>query len=199
MTAVASTQTFSVTNPATGEVIADVPRHGVDETRRAIAAAEQAYPAWRARPAKERAQILRHCSDLMLERQEELARLLTSEQGKPLPEARAEIAYAASFFEWFGEEAKRVYGDTIPANEADRRIVVLKEPIGVSAGITPWNFPAAMITRKAAPALAAGCTIVIKPAEQTPLSALALAELAEQAGVPEGVLQSSPATPRTRR
>ena len=125
----------------------------------------------------------------MLERQEELARLLTTEQGKPLPEARAEIAYAASFFEWFGEEAKRVYGDTIPANEADRRIVVLKEPIGVSAGITPWNFPAAMITRKAAPALAAGCTIVIKPAEQTPLSALAIVELAEEAGVPEGVLQ----------
>jgi succinate-semialdehyde dehydrogenase/glutarate-semialdehyde dehydrogenase len=189
MTAVASTQTFAVTNPATGEVLAEVPRHGVEETRRAIAAAERAYPAWRARPAKERAQILRRLADLMLERQEELARLLTSEQGKPLAEARGEIAYAASFFEWFGEEAKRVYGDTIPAHQADKRIVVLREPIGVTAGITPWNFPAAMITRKAAPALAVGCTIVIKPAEQTPLSALALADLAAEAGVPEGVLQ----------
>ena len=132
--------------------------------------------------------MLRRLSDLMLERQDELARLLTSEQGKPLAEARGEIAYAASFFEWFGEEAKRVYGDTIPAHQPDKRIVVLKEPIGVTAGITPWNFPAAMITRKAAPALAAGCTIVIKPAEQTPLTALALAELAAEAGVPDGVL-----------
>ena len=131
--------------------------------------------------------ILRRFSDLMLERQEELARLLTSEQGKPLAEARVEIAYAASFFEWFGEEGKRVYGDTIPAQQADKRIVVLREPIGVGAGITPWNFPAAMITRKAAPALAAGCTIVIKPAEQTPLSALAVAKLAELAGLPAGV------------
>src|SRR5688572_25631715 len=189
MTAVASTNTFAVINPATGEVITDVPRHGLEETRRAIAAAERAQPAWRARTAQERALILRRYSDLMLERQDELARLLTSEQGKPLAEARAEIAYAASFFEWFGEEAKRVYGDTIPAQQADRRIVVLREPIGVTAGITPWNFPAAMITRKAAPALAVGCTIVIKPAEQTPLSALALVELAEEAGVPEGVLQ----------
>ena len=189
MSAVASTKTFSVKNPATGEVITEVPRHGVEETRSAIDAAERAQPAWRARTAQERARILRRFSDLMLERQDELARLLTSEQGKPLAEAHAEIAYAASFFEWFGEEAKRVYGDTIPAQQTDKRIVVLREPIGVGAGITPWNFPAAMITRKAAPALAAGCTIVIKPAEQTPLSALAIAELAEEAGVPEGVLQ----------
>ena len=189
MTAVASTDTFAVTNPATGEVIADVPRHGVEETRHAIRAAEDAYPAWRARPAKERARILRSLADLMLERQEELARLLTTEQGKPLAEARGEIAYAASFFEWFGEEAKRVYGDTVPAHQADKRIVVLREPIGVTAGITPWNFPAAMITRKAAPALAVGCAMVIKPAEQTPLSALALADLAAEAGVPPGVLQ----------
>ncbi len=189
MSAVTSTKTFAVRNPATGEVITEVPRHGVEETRSAIAAAERAQPAWRARTAQDRARILRRFSDLMLERQDELARLLTSEQGKPLAEARVEIAYAASFFEWFGEEAKRVYGDTIPAQQTDKRIVVLREPIGVGAGITPWNFPAAMITRKAAPALAAGCTIVIKPAEQTPLSALAIVELAEEAGVPEGVLQ----------
>ena len=189
MATVASTKTFAVTNPATGEVLQHVPRHGVEETRAAIEAAERAYPAWRARTAKERAAVLRRLSDLMLERQEELARLLTSEQGKPLAEARGEIAYAASFFEWFGEEAKRVYGDTIPAHQPDKRIVVLKEPIGVTAGITPWNFPAAMITRKAAPALAAGCTIVVKPAEQTPLTALALADLAAEAGVPDGVLQ----------
>jgi succinate-semialdehyde dehydrogenase / glutarate-semialdehyde dehydrogenase len=189
MTTVASAETFAVTNPATGEVLERVPRHGVAETRAAIAAAERAYPVWRARTAKERATVLRRLSDLMLERQEELARLLTSEQGKPLAEARGEIAYAASFFEWFGEEAKRVYGDTIPAHQPDKRIVVLKEPIGVTAGITPWNFPAAMITRKAAPALAAGCTIVIKPAEQTPLTALALAEVGAEAGVPDGVLQ----------
>ena len=182
MTAVASAETFAVTNPATGEVLERVPRHGVEETRAAIAAAERAYPAWRARTAKERASVLRRLSDLMLERQEELARLLTSEQGKPLAEARGEIAYAASFFEWFGEEAKRVYGDTIPAHQPDKRIVVLKEPIGVTAGITPWNFPAAMITRKAAPALAAGCTIVIKPAEQTPLTALALADARRRGG-----------------
>jgi len=189
VTAVAVPSTFAVVNPATGEVLEQVPRHGVEETRRAIAEAERAYPAWRARTAKERALILRRLSDLMLERQEELARLLTSEQGKPLAEARGEIAYAASFFEWFGEEAKRVYGDTIPPHQADKRIVVLREPIGVTAGITPWNFPAAMITRKAAPALAVGCTIVVKPAEQTPLTALALARLAEEAGVPPGVLQ----------
>jgi succinate-semialdehyde dehydrogenase/glutarate-semialdehyde dehydrogenase len=187
VTAVAAA-TFPVVNPATGDVLEQVPRHGVEETRQAIAAAERAYPAWRARTAKDRALVLRRLADLMLERQDELARLLTSEQGKPLAEARGEIAYAASFFEWFGEEAKRVYGDTIPAHQADKRIVVLREPVGVAAGITPWNFPAAMIARKAAPALAVGCTIVIKPAEQTPLSALALARLAAEAGVPEGVL-----------
>jgi succinate-semialdehyde dehydrogenase/glutarate-semialdehyde dehydrogenase len=183
-----SGDTFEVVNPATGEVIAHVPRHGVEETRRAIAAAEAAQPAWRARTARERALVLRRLSDLMLERQDELACLLTTEQGKPLAESRGEIAYAASFFEWFGEEAKRVYGDTIPAHQVDKRIVVLREPIGVTAGITPWNFPAAMITRKAAPALAVGCTMVVKPAEQTPLTALALARLAEEAGVPPGVL-----------
>ena len=180
--------TFAVTNPATGETIANVPRCGVEETRRAIAAAERALPAWRARPAKERALVLRRFADLMLAHQEELAVLLTTEQGKPLAEARGEIAYAASFLEWFGEEAKRVYGDTIPAHQADKRIVVLREPIGVTAGITPWNFPAAMITRKAGPALAVGCTMIVKPAEQTPLSALALCRIAEEAGVPPGVL-----------
>ena len=146
------------------------------------------FPAWRARPAKERALVLRRFADLMLAHQEELAVLLTTEQGKPLAEARGEIAYAASFLEWFGEEAKRVYGDTIPAHQADKRIVVLREPIGVTAGITPWNFPAAMITRKAGPALAVGCTMIVKPAEQTPLSALALCRIAEEAGVPPGVL-----------
>ena len=188
MATATSTKTFAVSNPATGEVIEQVPRHGVEETRAAIEAAERAYPAWRGRTAKERALVLRRLSDLMLERQEELARLLTTEQGKPLAEARGEIAYAASFFEWFGEEAKRVYGDTIPPHQTDKRIVVLREPVGVAAGITPWNFPAAMITRKAAPALAVGCTMVLKPAEQTPLTALALARLAEEAGLPPGVL-----------
>jgi succinate-semialdehyde dehydrogenase / glutarate-semialdehyde dehydrogenase len=180
--------TFDVVNPATGETIASVPRCGAAETRRAIAAAERVQPEWRARPAKERAHVLRRFADLMLAHQEELAVLLTREQGKPLAEARGEIAYAASFFEWFGEEAKRVYGDTIPPHQTDKRIVVLREPIGVTAGITPWNFPTAMITRKAAPALAVGCTMVVKPAEQTPLSALALCRLAEEAGVPLGVL-----------
>ena len=179
--------TFPVLNPATGEVIADVPRLGAAETRRAIEAAERAYPAWRARTAKERAAVLRRWYELLLEHQEELAVLLTTEQGKPLSESRGEIAYAASFLEWYAEEAKRVYGDTIPEHASDKRIVVQKEPIGVTAGITPWNFPAAMVTRKAAPALAAGCTMVLKPAEQTPLSALALARLGEEAGVPPGV------------
>jgi succinate-semialdehyde dehydrogenase / glutarate-semialdehyde dehydrogenase len=188
MATVASTETFAVTNPATGDEIEHVPRHGVAETRAAIEAAERAYRPWRTRTAKERALVLRRLADLMLERQEELARLLTTEQGKPLAEARGEIAYAASFFEWFGEEAKRVYGDTIPSHQTDKRIVVLREPVGVTAGITPWNFPAAMITRKAAPALAVGCTMVVKPAEQTPLTALALARLAEEAGLPPGVL-----------
>jgi succinate-semialdehyde dehydrogenase/glutarate-semialdehyde dehydrogenase len=180
--------TFPVTNPATGAVIAEVPRLGGAETRRAIDAAARAHPAWAGLLAKERSRILVRFAGLMLEHQDDLAVLMTSEQGKPLAEARAEIAYAASFLEWFGEEAKRVYGDTIPAPLADRRVIVLKQPIGVTAGITPWNFPSAMITRKAAPALAAGCTMVLKPAEQTPLSALALCELAERAGIPPGVL-----------
>jgi succinate-semialdehyde dehydrogenase/glutarate-semialdehyde dehydrogenase len=180
-------ETFSVVNPATGDELARVPRMGASETRAAIDAAQAAYPAWRATVAKDRARIMRRWADLMLERLHDLALLLTAEQGKPLAEARTEIAYAASFLEWFGEEAKRVYGDTIPTYSADRRIVVTKEPVGVAAGITPWNFPAAMITRKAAPAIAAGCTMVLKPAEQTPLSALAVAKLAEEAGVPAGV------------
>jgi succinate-semialdehyde dehydrogenase/glutarate-semialdehyde dehydrogenase len=180
--------TFPVTNPATGETLAHVPRMGAEETRRALEAADAALPAWRGRLAGDRARILRRFADLMLENIDDLALLLTLEQGKPLFESRAEIEYAASFLEWFGEEAKRVYGDTIPQPLPDRRIVVLKQPIGVTAGITPWNFPSAMVTRKAAPALAAGCTMVLKPAEQTPLSALALAVLAEEAGLPEGVL-----------
>jgi succinate-semialdehyde dehydrogenase / glutarate-semialdehyde dehydrogenase len=161
---------------------------GAAETTRALAAAEEALPAWRGLLAKDRARILRRWSDLMLENEEPLARLLTTEQGKPLAESRVEIAYAASFLEWFGEEAKRVYGDTIPTYMRDRRIVVTKQPVGVTAGITPWNFPAAMVTRKAAPALAAGCTMVLKPAEQTPLSALAVAKLGAEAGLPPGVL-----------
>ncbi len=184
----ASGETFPVLDPATGGTIASVPRMGADDARRAVAAAERAYPAWRALLAKERAAILRRFADLMVEHAEDLAVLMVLEQGKPLAEARAEIHYAASFLEWFGEEAKRVYGDTIPPPLPDRRIVVLKQPVGVTAGITPWNFPSAMVTRKAAPALAAGCTMVLKPAEQTPLSALALCDLAERAGLPPGVL-----------
>jgi succinate-semialdehyde dehydrogenase / glutarate-semialdehyde dehydrogenase len=183
-----SAETFPVTNPATGEVIADVPRMGVPETRRALAAAERALPAWKQRPAKERARILRGLADLMLEHEDDLARLMVTEQGKPLAEARVEVAYAAAFFEWFGEEAKRVYGDTVPSPWPDKRILVTKEAVGVTAGITPWNFPSAMPARKSAPALAAGCTMVLKPAEQTPLSALAIAALAEEAGLPPGVL-----------
>jgi succinate-semialdehyde dehydrogenase/glutarate-semialdehyde dehydrogenase len=183
-----SGETFAVVNPATGEPIADVPRCGANETRRAIEAARDAQPAWRAKTAKQRAQVLRRWHDLLHENVDDLALLLTTEQGKPLAEAKAEIAYAASFLEWFGEEAKRAYGDVIPPPADGMRIVVVKEPIGVTAGITPWNFPAAMVTRKAAPALAAGCTMVLKPAEQTPLSALAVVELAERAGLPRGVL-----------
>ncbi len=179
--------TFPVVNPATGEALAQLPRLGAAETRRAIEAAERALPAWRGLLAKDRARILRDWADLMVAKQEDLAVLMVLEQGKPLAEARAEIAYAASFLEWFGEESKRVYGDTIQPTLPDRRVLVLKQPVGVGAGITPWNFPAAMITRKAAPALAAGCTMVLKPAEQTPLSALAVCELAERAGVPGGV------------
>jgi len=182
-----SGETFAVTNPASGEELARVPRMGAAETRRGLEAADAAYPAWRARSAADRARILRRWADLMLEHIDDLALLLTLEQGKPLFESEAEVKYAASFLEWFGEEGKRVYGDTIPSPLLDRRILVLKQPIGVSAGITPWNFPSAMPTRKAAPALAAGCTMVLKPAEQTPLSALAVAVLAEEAGLPPGV------------
>ncbi|UVJ45582.1 NADP-dependent succinate-semialdehyde dehydrogenase [Pseudomonas sp. LS1212] len=180
-------QTLKVTNPATGEIIGSVPKMGAAETRRAIEAADKALPAWRALTAKERANKLRKWFDLMMANQEDLARLMTLEQGKPLTESRGEIAYAASFLEWFGEEAKRVYGDMIPGHQVDKRLMVIKQPIGVTAAITPWNFPSAMITRKAGPALAAGCTMVLKPASQTPYSALALAELAERAGIPKGV------------
>src|SRR5213596_2618150 len=179
--------TIPVTNPATGETLGTVPRMGAEETRHAIEAADRALPGWRAKTAKERAQVLRRWFDLMMANQEDLAALMTAEQGKPLTESKGEIAYAASFIEWFGEEGKRVYGDTIPSHGADKRIVVIKEPIGVCAAITPWNFPAAMITRKCGPALAAGCTMVLKPATATPYSALALCELAERAGVPKGV------------
>jgi succinate-semialdehyde dehydrogenase/glutarate-semialdehyde dehydrogenase len=178
---------LSVTNPATGDQLGTIPKMGTFETRRAIEAASAALPAWRARTAKERAVILRRWFDLMMANQEDLAIIMTAEQGKPLAESRGEIAYAASFIEWFAEEGKRVYGDTIPSYARDKRIVVIKEPIGVCAAITPWNFPAAMITRKAGPALAAGCTMVVKPATATPYSALALAELGERAGIPAGV------------
>jgi len=184
-----SSETFAVENPATGETLAHLPRMGAEETKRALERANAALPAWRARLAKDRARILRRWADAMLDHESELAELLTLEQGKPIAESRAEVHYAASFFEWFGEEAKRVYGDTIPTYAADRRVVVTKEPVGVTAGITPWNFPAAMPTRKAAPALAAGCTMVLKPAEQTPLTALAVARLGREAGLPDGVFE----------
>ena len=180
-------KTLPVTDPATGAILGTVPSVGAAETRRAIEAANAAWPAWRAKTAKERSAILRKWQDLMLASREDLAMLMTAEQGKPLAESRGEIDYAASFIEWFSEEARRIYGDTIPAHQADKRIVVLKEPIGVCAAITPWNFPAAMITRKAGAALAAGCTMVVKPASATPYSALALAELAARAGLPKGV------------
>ncbi|BAL22376.1 NADP-dependent succinate-semialdehyde dehydrogenase [Azoarcus sp. KH32C] len=178
---------IEVHNPATGELLGTVPKMGRAETRRAIDAANAAWPAWRALTAGSRAKVLRKWFDLIVENQEDLARLMTSEQGKPLTEARGEVLYAASFIEWFAEEGKRIYGDVIPGHQPDKRIVVTKEPIGVCAAITPWNFPLAMITRKAGPALAAGCTMVLKPASQTPHSALALAALAERAGVPKGV------------
>lgn len=178
---------IDVTNPATGEKLGTIPKMATDETRRAIEAANAALPAWRAKTAKERSVILRRWFDLMMANQEDLAVIMTAEQGKPLAESRGEIAYAASFIEWFAEEGKRIYGDTIPGHAADKRIVVIKEPIGVCAAITPWNFPAAMITRKAGPALAAGCTMVVKPATATPFSALALAELGKRAGIPAGV------------
>ena len=178
---------ITVRNPATGDEVGSVPKMGRAETRRAIDAAERAGPAWRSKLAKERAAILRKWFELMMANQDDLARIMTAEQGKPLAESRGEIAYAASFIEWFAEEGKRVYGDVIPTFRSDSRIVVIKQPVGVCAAITPWNFPAAMITRKSGPALAAGCTMVLKPASQTPLSALALAALAEEAGVPPGV------------
>jgi succinate-semialdehyde dehydrogenase / glutarate-semialdehyde dehydrogenase len=183
-----SSDVINVDDPATGEIIGQVPKMGTAQVRQAIDAAARAFPAWRKRTAKERAAVLRQWFELIMSNQEDLAHLMTLEQGKPLVESRGEVAYAASFIEWFGEEAKRVYGDTIPPHQADKRIVVIKEPVGVVALITPWNFPLAMIARKAGPALAAGCTVVIKPASQTPFSALALAELAERAGVPKGVL-----------
>ncbi|MEN9367100.1 MAG: hypothetical protein RL489_1458 [Pseudomonadota bacterium] len=185
---VAGSSRFDVTDPATGATLASVPRLGAAETEAAIAAANAAWPAWRAKTAKERAAILMKWHALMIENADDLARIMTAEQGKPLPEARGEVVYGASFIEWFAEEAKRVYGETIPTTDPNKRFVILKQAIGVCAAITPWNFPIAMITRKVAPALAAGCPVVIKPAEQTPLSALACAELAQRAGLPAGVL-----------
>ncbi|GAB6904573.1 succinate-semialdehyde dehydrogenase I, NADP-dependent [Desulfosarcina cetonica] len=182
-----SGSTISVTNPADGRVVGSVPSLSALETRMAIEAAARAFSDWRNLPAKQRAVLLLKWYDLMMAHQEDLAVILTTEQGKPLTEARGEIAYAASFVQWFAEEAKRVYGDTIPAAAADQRILVIRQPVGVCAAITPWNFPAAMITRKAAPALAAGCSMVVKPASQTPLTALALAELSRRAGIPAGV------------
>lgn len=179
--------TVEVKNPATGQVIGSVPRMTADDVRSAVAKAEAALPSWRARTAKERSAILRRWFSLLMEHQEDLAKLMTAEQGKPLVESRGEIAYAAGFIEWFSEEAKRAYGDVIPGHQADKRILVFKEPVGVVAAITPWNFPAAMITRKAGPALAVGCTMVVKPATATPFSALALAELGARAGLPAGV------------
>ncbi|MYM95102.1 NAD-dependent succinate-semialdehyde dehydrogenase [Duganella vulcania] len=188
--------TLAVTNPATGEQLGAVPLMGAAETRRAIAAANAAWPAWRKKSAKERAAILRKWNDLILANTEDLAQLMTAEQGKPLAESRGEVAYGASFIEWFGEEAKRVAGETLASPWADRRLLVTKEPIGVCAAITPWNFPIAMITRKVGPALAAGCPMVLKPAESTPYCALALAVLAERAGVPAGVFSVVTGTPK---
>jgi succinate-semialdehyde dehydrogenase/glutarate-semialdehyde dehydrogenase len=182
-----SGEVMEVTNPANGDVLGTVPKMGADETRRAIEAADAAWPAWRKLTGKDRGKVLRKWYDLMLENVDDLARIMTLEQGKPLAESKGEIHYASWFIEWFAEEAKRAYGEVIPQTIADRRIVVVKEPIGVVGAITPWNFPAAMITRKAAPALAAGCPVVVKPASATPFSALALAELAERAGFPKGV------------
>lgn len=183
-----SGETLEVKNPATGEIVGTTPLMGAAETRRAIEAAKAAMPGWAGKTAKERANILRKWHDLMLENTEDLARIMTIEMGKPLAEARGEVAYAASFIEWFAEEGKRIYGETIPEHQKDKRIVVIKQPIGVTVAITPWNFPIAMITRKAAPALAAGCPMVIKPAELTPYSAFAMAVIAERAGVPAGIL-----------
>ena len=179
--------TIEVSNPATGELLVAVPKMGEAETQTAIEAAERAFAQWKIKTAEQRANILHKWFELLMANQEDLAQIMTAEQGKPLAESRGEIAYAASYVQWFAEEARRIYGSTVPAPWADKRIVVTKEPVGVCAAITPWNFPAAMITRKVAPALAAGCTIIVKPAQQTPLSALALAELAQRAGVPAGV------------
>ena len=183
-----SSDVIEVNNPASREVLGTIPKMGAAETRRAIEAADRAWPAWRGKTAKERATTLRRWFDLIIENQSDLAQIMTLEQGKPLAEAMGEVVYGASFVEWFAEEAKRLYGDTIPGHQADKRIVVIKQPVGVVAAITPWNFPIAMITRKCAPALAAGCPVVIKPATQTPYSALALAELADQAGIPAGIV-----------
>ena len=191
-------QTIKVNNPATGEILGTVPKMGAAETRRAIEAADKALPAWRTLTAKERANKLRRWFELLIENQDDLGRLMTLEQVKPLAEAKGEIVYAASFIEWFAEEAKRIYGDVIPGHQPDKRLIVIKQPIGVTAAITPWNFPAAMITRKAGPALAAGCTMVIKPASQTPFSALALVELAHRAGIPKGVLSVVTGSAATR-
>ncbi len=187
--AAASGEVLAVHNPATHERVGAVPKAGALEAQQAVAAAARALPGWSALTGKARAAVLRRWADLMLEHQEDLAQLMTAEQGKPLAEARAEVAYAASFLEWFGEEAKRVDGEVLASPRASQKLLVLRQPVGVCAAITPWNFPAAMITRKVGPALAAGCTMIVKPAEQTPLTALALAVLAEQAGVPRGVLQ----------
>ena len=186
---VSGTDTTEVTNPATGEVIGHVPKLGQAEAAKAIADANAAWPAWRKKTAKERATILKKWFDLMIANADDLALIMTSEQGKPLAEAKGEIMYSASFIEWFAEEGKRIYGDTIPTHAGDKRIMVTKEPIGVCVAITPWNFPSAMITRKAGPALAAGCPMIVRPADLTPFSALALAELAQRAGIPGGVFQ----------
>lgn len=184
--------TFDVSNPANGEILATLPNPGAHEARNAIIAANNALPKWRAKTAKERAAILRRWFDLIIDNADDLAQLMTAEQGKPLAEAKGEVIYGAAFIEWFAEEGKRIYGDVIPSHGADKRLIVIKQPIGVVVAITPWNFPNAMITRKAGAALAAGCTMVVKPASATPLSALALAELGEQAGLPAGVLNIIP-------
>jgi len=185
---VTAAQTFAVTNPATGDEIARVPRLGRPAVEASVAKAREALPAWAARTAKDRAQVLRRWFELIVEHREDIARIMTAEQGKPIAEARAEVTYAASFIEWFAEEGKRIYGDLIPAHQPNLRIMVMKQPIGVAAAITPWNFPAAMITRKAGPALAAGCPMIVKPASATPLTALALCKLAMEAGIPPGIL-----------
>src|SRR6478752_4292293 len=185
---VAGKSTFAVTDPATGAHLADVANLGESETEAAIAAANNAWVGWRAKTAKERGAIMLRWQQLLIEHADDLARIMTAEQGKPLAEAKGEVAYGASFIEWFAEEGKRIYGETIPSTDNNKRFLVIRQPMGVCAAITPWNFPIAMITRKVAPALAAGCPVVIKPAEQTPLSALAVAELAQRAGMPAGVL-----------